>query len=77
MDTQRLILFAAFMLVSMSLWQSWQIQVNPHPVVVNTTNSNAITDTPRLFESRLVLLLSNQQLYQDFAQALCTRACMR
>ena len=46
MDTQRLILFAAFMLVSMSLWQSWQIQVNPHPVVVNTTNSNAITDTP-------------------------------
>lgn len=46
MDTQRLILFAAFMLVSMSLWQSWQIQVNPHPVVVNTTNSNANTDTP-------------------------------
>jgi len=31
MDTQRLILFAAFMLVSMSLWQSWQIQVNPPP----------------------------------------------
>ena len=29
MDTQRLILFAAFMLVSMSLWQSWQLQVNP------------------------------------------------
>ena len=46
MDTQRLILFAAFMLVSMSLWQSWQIQVNPHPVVVNTTNSNVNTDTP-------------------------------
>jgi len=46
MDTQRLILFAAFMLVSMSLWQSWQMQVNPHPVVVNTTNSNVNTDTP-------------------------------
>lgn len=29
MDTQRLILFAAFMLVSMSLWQTWQLQVNP------------------------------------------------
>lgn len=29
MDTQRLILFAAFMLVSMSLWQSWQMQINP------------------------------------------------
>lgn len=32
MDTQRLILFAAFMLISMSLWQSWQIQVNPPPI---------------------------------------------
>ena len=31
MDTQRLILFAAFMLVSMSLWQTWQMQVNPPP----------------------------------------------
>ncbi|MCW8932118.1 MAG: membrane protein insertase YidC [Gammaproteobacteria bacterium] len=31
MDTQRLILFAAFMLISMSLWQSWQMQVNPPP----------------------------------------------
>ena len=38
MDTQRLILFAAFMLVSMSLWQTWQIQVNPPPSV---TSSNS------------------------------------
>jgi len=50
MDTQRLILFAAFMLLSMSLWQSWQIQVNPpsatssntkvSPSTVNTDTSN-------------------------------------
>jgi len=44
MDTQRLILFAAFMLVSMSLWQSWQIQVNPPPISSisgqTETNSN-------------------------------------
>ncbi|MCU7938763.1 MAG: membrane protein insertase YidC [gamma proteobacterium symbiont of Bathyaustriella thionipta] len=35
MDTQRLILFAAFMLLSMSLWQTWQIQVNPPPTISN------------------------------------------
>ena len=34
MDTQRLILFAAFMLISMSLWQSWQMQVNPPPTQI-------------------------------------------
>jgi len=39
MDTQRLILFAAFMLLSMSLWQSWQMQVNPPPTI-SSTNSN-------------------------------------
>ena len=45
MDTQRLILFAAFMLISMSLWQSWQIQVNPPPAASNNdvtaSSSNA------------------------------------
>ncbi len=40
MDTQRLILFAAFMLLSMSLWQSWQLQVNPpSPISQNETGS--------------------------------------
>ena len=43
MDTQRLILFAAFMLVSMSLWQSWQLQVNPPPE--RTAISDTTTDT--------------------------------
>ncbi len=41
MDTQRLILFAAFMLVTMSLWQSWQIQVNPPPTqTISETSAN-------------------------------------
>ena len=54
MDTQRLILFAAFMLVSMSLWQSWQIQVNPHPVEINTSaqNSNNTIPTPDVVNSQ-------------------------
>ncbi len=42
MDTQRLILFAAFMLVSMSLWQTWQVQVNP-PTTNITTTQNSTT----------------------------------
>ena len=51
MDTQRLILFAAFMLVSMSLWQSWQIQVNPPPTrtisdVSGITASDSQPGTP-------------------------------
>jgi YidC/Oxa1 family membrane protein insertase len=41
MDTQRLILMAAFMLVSMSLWQSWQMQVNPPPVPAITQSVNS------------------------------------
>ncbi len=48
MDTQRLILFAAFMLVSMSLWQTWQVQTNPPPVhsITNTSGtSNISTDS--------------------------------
>ncbi len=51
MDTQRLILFAAFMLISMSLWQSWQIQVNPPPTrsisdttVANKTSEQAVAN---------------------------------
>ncbi|MCU7836128.1 MAG: membrane protein insertase YidC [gamma proteobacterium symbiont of Taylorina sp.] len=49
MDTQRLILFAAFLLVSMSLWQSWKIQVNPHSVVSSESSdmsnqNNAVLD---------------------------------
>jgi YidC/Oxa1 family membrane protein insertase len=41
MDTQRLILFAAFMLLSMSLWQSWQMQVNPPPTISNSDVSTS------------------------------------
>lgn len=57
MDTQRLILFAAFMLISMSLWQSWQTQVNPHPVVVQTPGDgqNGTSPTP-------VISDNNQQI---------------
>lgn len=46
MDTQRLILFAAFMLVSMSLWQSWQIQVNPPPSssISDVSGTSTISD---------------------------------
>jgi len=51
MDIQRLILLAAFMLVSMSLWQSWQIQVNPPPMpsVVTTqpVNSDVADISPK------------------------------
>jgi YidC/Oxa1 family membrane protein insertase len=45
MDTQRLILFAAFMLVSMSLWQSWQFQINPPLQTSATSTKNTVTDT--------------------------------
>ncbi len=48
MDTQRLILFAAFMLVSMSLWQAWQLQVNPPPAAVSdisTTGKSGSIDS--------------------------------
>jgi len=50
MDTQRLILFAAFMLLSMSLWQSWQLQVNPPPTRSNTdiSSSPSSSDTAAL-----------------------------
>ena len=46
MDTQRLILFAAFMLVSMSLWQSWQVQVNPHPVATSNAQNGSLNPIP-------------------------------
>lgn len=45
MDTQRLILFAAFMLVSMSLWQSWQYQVNPPPQQTQNQNKTIVPKT--------------------------------
>mgnify|MGYP001822052382 CR=1 FL=1 len=46
MDTQRLILLAAFMLVSMSLWQSWQMQINPPPEPPMTQSSGTdLADT--------------------------------
>ncbi len=41
MDTQRLILLAAFMLVSMSLWQSWQMQINPPPLPATTQTAGS------------------------------------
>jgi len=44
MDTQRLILFAAFMLVSMSLWQTWQLQINP-PATTNATQPSSTAST--------------------------------
>lgn len=44
MDTQRLILLAAFMLVSMSLWQSWQMQVNPPSVPAITQPADSTTE---------------------------------
>ena len=47
MDTQRLILFAAFMLVSMSLWQSWQTQVNPPPTTPVNISSTDNSDVQR------------------------------
>jgi YidC/Oxa1 family membrane protein insertase len=45
MDTQRIILFAAFILVSMSLWQAWELQVNP-PVEKPVTAQTGTTVTP-------------------------------
>ncbi len=48
MDTQRLILFAAFVLISMSLWQSWQMQVNPPP----TRTISEVTGTTTLEETK-------------------------
>ena len=50
MDTQRLILFAAFMLVSMSLWQSWQLQVNPPPKSISPVSQQSAQDpaTPEI-----------------------------
>lgn len=41
MDTQRLILFAAFVLLSMSLWQTWQQQINPRPVTTTNSSDNS------------------------------------
>jgi len=72
MDTQRLILFAAFMLISMSLWQSWQIQVNPPPTrtisdVSGTTSSSA--DTPATNDLPAIPIATNSE--QD-AQSIST-----
>jgi len=65
MDTQRLILFAAFMLISMSLWQSWQMQVNPPPAA---SNKDVIASTDSAGQTILTakddlpdVPLSNQQ----------------
>jgi YidC/Oxa1 family membrane protein insertase len=57
MDTQRLILFAAFMLVSMSLWQTWQLQVNPP--VSNNSSQNSLNSSTENSSSSSTLSLKN------------------
>jgi YidC/Oxa1 family membrane protein insertase len=52
MDTQRLILFAAFMLLSMTLWQNWQLQINP-PSVRTTINNSTIENSTETKHSDL------------------------
>ncbi len=44
MDTQKLVLFAAFFMVSLMLWQSWDVQKNPQKYT-QQLNSPTSTDT--------------------------------
>ncbi len=53
MDTQRLILFAAFMLVSMSLWQTWQVQVNPPATNITTTQNSTTGESQDIIKNDL------------------------
>jgi len=74
MDTQRLILFAAFMLLSMSLWQTWQMQVNPPPKTGNTVASGTAdnSDTPNqaaIPKNDLPEVPVNEQQIQSSASA--------
>ena len=43
MDTQRLILIAAFFMVSLMLWQSWDVQKNPIKYSQTTTQNTQKT----------------------------------
>jgi len=59
MDTQRIILIAAFFMVSMMLWQQWQMQINPPPIPTETSDNlsadgkQKIEDVPAVPKSEI------------------------
>ncbi|MFK5983882.1 MAG: membrane protein insertase YidC [Pseudomonadota bacterium] len=46
MDTQRLVLLAAFFMVSLMLWQSWDVQVNPQKYSQTTKTDSTQNNQP-------------------------------
>lgn len=64
MDTQRIILLAAFVMVTLMLWQSWQMQINPPPVVSQEVSSKTSSQPT---ESKDVPNLSKQQIESQSA----------
>jgi len=57
MDTQRIILMAAFAMVSLMLWQSWQMQINPPPAksqeITSQVSSQDSKDVPNVPKTQI------------------------